>query len=158
MTKKLSLLALAITLGLFNFSIYKQEQIRNSKNIVFVKLAPVDPRSIMQGDYMRLNYDLTIIEKDKVPDHSSGRFALNIDENNVATLGTIYADKNLLKGKKTLNYFKGLKGHISIKPNTFLFQEGKRKHYEQAKYAIFSFNEKGDSMLINLADKNLNSL
>ena len=50
--------ALAI-LALVNFSIYQQEQQLANGDIVVFDLAPVDPRSLMQGDYMALNYQIT---------------------------------------------------------------------------------------------------
>ncbi|WP_414673872.1 GDYXXLXY domain-containing protein, partial [Marinimicrobium sp. UBA4509] len=43
--------ALAI-LVLVNFSIYEKEQHLAQGEIMYLELAPVDPRSLMQGDYM----------------------------------------------------------------------------------------------------------
>ncbi len=50
----LSIFSIALFVGLI---IQHEWHLRNSQSI-FVKLAPVDPRSILQGDYMALNYQL----------------------------------------------------------------------------------------------------
>ena len=47
---------LILLLGYFNWSVYKKEQILKDGRLVLLQLVPVDPRSLMQGDYMRLNY------------------------------------------------------------------------------------------------------
>ena len=58
-----------LVLGVLNYGIYQKEQIKNQGDIVLLELAPVDPRSLMQGDYMRLRY---AVERDAF-DASQGR-------------------------------------------------------------------------------------
>src|SRR5690606_16735816 len=41
-----------------NGGIWQKEQLIRDGRPVFVELAPVDPRSLMQGDFMRLNFNL----------------------------------------------------------------------------------------------------
>ena len=47
---------LVLLLVYFNWSVYQKEQTLKEGQLVLLQLAPVDPRSLMQGDYMRLNY------------------------------------------------------------------------------------------------------
>ena len=47
---------LILLLGYFNWSVYQKEQTLKDGQLVLLQLAPVDPRSLMQGDYMRLSY------------------------------------------------------------------------------------------------------
>jgi len=49
---------LLIILAVANAGIYEREQILAHGRRVVLELAPVDPRSLMQGDYMRLNFDV----------------------------------------------------------------------------------------------------
>ena len=49
---------LLLLLGYFNWSVFKKEQTLKDGQLVLLHLAPVDPRSLMQGDYMRLNYEI----------------------------------------------------------------------------------------------------
>ncbi|MFT6791681.1 MAG: hypothetical protein ACJA04_000891 [Cellvibrionaceae bacterium] len=44
-----------LVLGVLNYGIYQKQKIKDHGEIVLLELAPVDPRSLMQGDYMRLN-------------------------------------------------------------------------------------------------------
>ena len=41
------------------FSARKEESYKKSENYFYLELTPVDPRSLLQGDYMTLNYDIT---------------------------------------------------------------------------------------------------
>ena len=91
-------------------------------------LRPVDPRSIMQGDYMQLRY----AEDSK---------CLKLDGQNVGR-----ADKNCdIKLKNNL-------------PSSFFFQEGYANIYSRAKYAILKYDGKGTAVLYGLADENLREL
>ena len=45
---------LLLLLGYLNWSIYQKEQTLRDGQLVLFELAPVDPRSLMQGDYMSL--------------------------------------------------------------------------------------------------------
>ena len=47
---------LLLLLGYLNWSIYQKEQTLRDGQLVLFELAPVDPRSLMQGDYMSLRY------------------------------------------------------------------------------------------------------
>ncbi|TNH04275.1 DUF4401 domain-containing protein [Testudinibacter sp. TR-2022] len=58
LTPSLALLTLLLTLAIGNYSIQKYENVLTNGKSVILALAPIDPRSIMQGDYMELNYDL----------------------------------------------------------------------------------------------------
>lgn len=49
-----------------NYGIYEKETIAAQGTQVLLELAPVDPRSLMQGDYMRLRYKVALDAKDSV--------------------------------------------------------------------------------------------
>ena len=56
MRKGIAILAGVAILALANFSIYSRERLLTEGSVVLLHLAPVDPRSLMQGDYMALNF------------------------------------------------------------------------------------------------------
>jgi uncharacterized membrane-anchored protein len=58
MSKVIAVLGLLLVLGLINLAIYQKEQHLSHGEVVRLKLAPVDPRSLMQGDYMALRFEL----------------------------------------------------------------------------------------------------
>ena len=55
-------------LAVANGSIWQREQLLGSGRVVILELAPVDPRSLMQGDYMALTFaagrEVTRLRKD----------------------------------------------------------------------------------------------
>src|SRR6185436_18060197 len=50
-TRPLIVAGLVLVLGAVNWSIWGKERIKASGAVVYLDLAPLDPRSIMQGDY-----------------------------------------------------------------------------------------------------------
>ena len=58
MRNKVAIIAGLIVLILVNWSIAGKERHLKEGRIVYLELAPVDPRSLMQGDYMALNFKL----------------------------------------------------------------------------------------------------
>ena len=52
-------LGLFWVLGATAWVVWSNERILSGGQTVLLELAPVDPRSLMQGDYMALNYALT---------------------------------------------------------------------------------------------------
>lgn len=139
--------------SVFNGMIWQKEQLLNDGEIVYLKLAPADPRSLMQGDYMRLRYavDNRIERKQKYQS-----VIIKPDDNHVGQFvraegtATTIAD-----GEKRFRLTNDYWQHI--KPNTFFFQEGHAKYYDAAEYGVFAFaKDSADSyLLVGLADKDL---
>ena len=151
MRNKIVLLCLFIILIVFNFSIYQKEQIKSKGDEVYLKLRPVDPRSLLQGDYMRLAYEVER-EIEKKESAKNGKVVLGVNEKKEGYFVKFYKGEELGKNQMLFSYGKHW-GRLVLKPNTFLFQEGHRQLYEQAKYAIFKFNDKREILLFGLADK-----
>ena len=53
------LLATLAVLVVVNSAIWQKERHIAEGEVVYLELAPVDPRSLMQGDYMALNFELS---------------------------------------------------------------------------------------------------
>ena len=145
MRNKLVLFFMLIDLVIFGFEIYKKENILKSGKIVYIELAPLDPRSIMQGDYMRLRY--------KVDPQKKSTMVMKLDERNIAQFYPDNKDQPLKPNEYRVYFY-----HDGIRPNSYLFQEGNAKLYEAAKYGIFKFDPNNNKLLIGLADKDLNVL
>ncbi len=154
--RKWILIALSILVAAFlNYSIYKKEQVKKSGEVILLSLAPVDPRSIMQGDYMELRYTLEndipfeLISSQK----SRGFLVVRPGENRVGGFVRFHAGERLSTNEKLLYYHKDYES-IKIAQRSFFFQEGHGKLYDDAKYGIFKFGAGGESILIGLADSN----
>lgn len=149
---------LFLLIGYFNWSIYSKERILNEGKLVLLELAPVDPRSLMQGDYMRLNYaESAFSEKTKMP--KRGFCLLKLDSNKVGHRIALIKDMRPLgKGEVAVKYFFDGNEYwpsIHIGSESYFFEEGKGEKYEVARYGALKTDGSGNSILIGLYDKDL---
>ena len=153
---------IVLTLAIFamlNYSIYEKEQVKAHGETVLLELAPVDPRSLMQGDYMRLRYAIerSISRETALQQKPRGYLVIAADENHVAQFVRFYNGEQLQPGEKLLHY-QGNYGEIRITPDSFFFQEGHAKYYQGAKYGEFKFDNNGVHILTGLASQDRVSL
>jgi uncharacterized membrane-anchored protein len=149
---------LFLLIGYFNWSIYAKERILDKGKLVLLELAPVDPRSLMQGDYMRLNYkESAFSEKTKMP--KRGFCVLKLDSNKIGHRIELIENMNSLgKDKIAVKYFFDGNEYwptIHIGSESYFFQEGEGKKYEVARYGALKIDGSGNSILIGLYDKDL---
>ena len=137
-------------------SIYQKEQIKAHGETVFLKLAPVDPRSLIQGDYMQLRY---AIERDgfKRSEAARGYIVLSIDQKGIGSFKRFFEGEALAPNEKLMRYHKEYSG-IRIVPYSFMFQEGHAKFYAKAAYGIFKFDSSSNHILVGLADDQLREI
>lgn len=140
----------------FNYSIYQKEDTKANGETAFLMLGPVDPRSLMQGDYMRLNY---AIQSTQVPQGQaeSGYIVVDLDEKKVASFKRFHAGEALVTGEKLVRYHSQY-GSVRIVPDSFMFQEGHAEIYQRARYGVFKFDAKGRQLLVGLADAELKEI
>lgn len=146
-----------LVLGQVHTLIVHKEGIRTHGQLIFLALAPVDPRSLMQGDYMTLNFDLAQTLRANLTDAQlrlggTFRAPLQIDQRGVAVLAKGANAEPALRYK--------LRGEqIWLGTNGFFFEEGSAKKFETARFGAFRMDRKsGEAVLIALADENLNLL
>lgn len=146
-----------IVLAFINFSIIQTETSLAQGRVILLELAPVDPRSLIQGDYMRLNYALTdqLRSMNDLPER--GQLVLQVDERNVAAFARLYQGEALAPNETLLNYRKQ-DWEVWIAPESFFFQEGHAGYYEEAEYGALRVAENGQAMLVGLAGEDLNLL
>ncbi len=152
-------MVLLAVLGYFNWGVWQKEQIRQSGTIVLIELAPVDPRSLMQGDYMRLRLDYgDSLEVGSLP--HTGQLIFTLDENGVGTATKLVPPlkAELTENQVVINYITKNWGQISIGADTFFFQEGMADHFAQAEYAELRVGDNGQAVLTGLRDENLQPL
>ena len=148
------LVNLIILLGLFNNSIIKKETLLSDGKLILLELAPVDPRSLMQGDYMRLRYAISEnINYDSI--YKRGFCVVKLEETGIAKKVRIQDDRTPINEKEYLIEYtsKGWRG-INIGAESFFFQEGEAEKYENAKYGGLKVDNQGNSLLIGLYDEN----
>lgn len=143
-----------ILLGM-SIAIYKSEKIVESGKLVLLELAPVDPRSLMQGDYMDLRYRVsdTLFSFPQIVDR--GYLILDIDSQGVGHYVGFQLDAPMVSPNQCFIPYKRNSGQFSIGAEHFFFQEGHASYYERAKYGGIRVAPSGESILIGLYDENL---
>jgi uncharacterized membrane-anchored protein len=150
MRKMVFIAASLVILCAFNWNIYEKEQLKQTGETVLLELAPVDPRSLMQGDYMRLNYKITTQMK-AADGPERGYAVITTDKDGVGSFSRLDDGTPLKDGEKLLRFHRKYSSY-RIVPDSFMFQEGLRDVYRPAKYGVFKFDRDGGHILTGLAD------
>lgn len=170
------LLGTVLVLGVANVAIVQKERILSDGQTVLLELAPVDPRSLMQGDYMSLNFALSQnlsalswgLPKDVLAKMDAQQWvvvAVQLDENKVAQLKGVYLEQD---GQERLWTEEGpvaepsdvmrlrMRRHRSNwTPGTdaWFFAEGSADRFDAARYGEFAVVEGGQSLLRAMLDE-----
>ena len=160
MRKWLIVLCALLILAVVNFTIWQHEQLIKHGETVLLELAPVDPRSLMQGDYMALHFAMADAISEQLHDRTknlTGTVIVQLDEQRRARLVAI-AQQHTLENDQLALQFRVRNGQVKFASNAFFFQEGTGAVYEQAKYGLFRVGESGQLMLTHLVDERLHTL
>ena len=148
-TRALLCIAVVLVLGAVNWSIVAKERIKTQGERIFLALAPVDPRSLMQGDYMALRFEIA----SGISAQAEGSAPLRLDANGVATLDT-GADAGGLRIR-----YRVRNGQVWLGTNAYFFEEGAAGRYERARYGEFRIDrDTGEAVLVGLRDQDLKLL
>lgn len=152
------LLNLVLLLIYFNHSIAKKEELLKDGQLVLLELAPVDPRSLMQGDYMALRYKISEnINFNNMP--KRGYCVVVLDQSDKAERVRFQKGVTPLnKGEHLIEYTASNKWNINIGAESFFFQEGQAEKYEKAKYGGIKIDKDGNSLLVGLYDEQLRKI
>ncbi|HHQ4542831.1 TPA: GDYXXLXY domain-containing protein [Aeromonas veronii] len=156
-TRQLALLlsGLAILAGI-NATVWHYEHAMSRGEVVLLRLAPVDPRSLMQGDYMRLNYEiareLTSRDARTTQDKGSDTLVIRLDAHQVATLVADGKPDRLASDERLLQVHQSQR-QWQIGPDAYFFEEGTGEQYETARYGEFRLQADGKTLLVGLRDE-----
>lgn len=176
----ITIIVLGVIVYAFQVKAERDRLILTGKEIL-LELAPVDPLSLLQGQYMIINFALEREEievKDqevnsdriRIKYNESARIVLRYNESGVASFnrfedGQLLASNEMLFKIKRRTDRKYSNGEVSkyfyrinVEQESFLFRENTEKKYEEAKYGVFKVGPDGDFVLVDLADKDLNKL
>ncbi|MFM5698997.1 GDYXXLXY domain-containing protein [Aeromonas veronii] len=156
-TRQLALLlsGLAILAGI-NATVWRYEHAMSSGEVVLLRLAPVDPRSLMQGDYMRLNYEiareLTSRDARATQNKVSDTLVIRLDAHQVTTLVADGKPDRLASDERLLQVHQSER-QWQIGPDAYFFEEGTGEQYEAARYGEFRLQADGKTLLVGLRDE-----
>jgi len=171
MRKTLFLLVLAVFLSAFGGSVLQKERQLRSGTVMILALQPVDPRSLMQGDYMVLRFALerdidnalsahrenSLEQVGRVPS-SPQKAVVRLDSSGEAAFVELDSGRPLAEGEHLLAFNSRSGKNTRIGAGTFFFQEGHGKAYDQARYAEMRVDNQGKSLITHLLDENKNRI
>lgn len=154
------LASLLIVLVVANGAIWQKETLIRDGRPVFVELAPVDPRSLMQGDFMRLNFNLP----GEPTERRAGllrmqrpQMVARIDPRGVATLLRVDDGTALADGELRIE-LTPKDGRWILVTDAWFFAEGEAERWSRAKYGEFRVDAQGRALLVGLRGPTLEAL
>ncbi len=146
----------------FGYTVYQKELLLKEGTLLLLKLAPADPRSLMQGDYMELRYAFPspigepLSREDTLP--RRGFCVVEPDAEGIAVIKRFQAAKEpLFPGEHLIGYTRP-DYRVRIGAESFFFQEGTGTFYEKAEYGGLKADKDGNSLLVGLFDEQKNRI
>lgn len=142
-----------------NVGIYQKQQLVDSGRVVLLELAPVDPRSLMQGDYMALRFRVAdeafrSVDRNTLQD---GRLVLMVDERHVGTFARFDSGEAIGAGEVVIRY-RVRDNTPKFATNAFFFEEGTADAYARARFGEFRVSPQGDAILTRMRGERLEIL
>lgn len=172
MRSAIALLACVLSLLAVNVGIAQREKLLASGRVVYLELAPVDPRSLMQGDYMALRFRvandarplLDTVDRGAQIFGTQGNLAsrdghlvVTLDARSIGQFARLDNGEPLASNEARLRY-RVRAGELRFATNAFYFQEGFASFYQNAKFGELRVAENGDLLLTSLRGPNLEVL
>jgi uncharacterized membrane-anchored protein len=155
-------LGLALCVGVPAGLIVQKEHLLTTGRVVLLRLVPVDPRSLMQGDYMALRYAVgdALFEADgerlDAP-NAPTVVIVAVDADGVATHRRLDDGGPLAPDEQRLR-FRHRGGAVSFGAEAYFFEEGRGEYFEAARYGELRVSEDGVALLAGLRDSDRNPL
>jgi uncharacterized membrane-anchored protein len=149
-----------LVLAVANVGILQKEALIRDGRPVFVELVPIDPRSLMQGDFMRLNFNVPAVPEQTGGLLRTGRphAVARLDGRGVATLTRLDDPRTPLAAGELRIELTPKGGRWILVSDAWFFAEGQGTRYERAKYGEFRVEPGGRALLVGLRGTNLEPL
>jgi len=152
LTRILVIVNLIIVLVYTVYYVQAKETILAEGELLLFELAPVDPRSLIQGDYMVLNYALSRnVNQDSVP--KTGYMVVTKNAEGVAERQRLQSKTTPLNAGEFLVNYTMPSWQMNIGAESYFFEEGTGEVYEAAKYGGVKIDNAGNSLLVGLYDE-----
>ena len=131
---------------------------------IYVALAPADPRSLMQGDYMALRFDLPaniageLAVRENRPWAPAPRIVARLDARGVAQPLRVARPGETLAADERLLPVLHKNGRWTLVTDAYHFPEGRGRPFQQARYGEFRTLPDGRALLAGLADGHLQAI
>ncbi len=151
-----AVLALGLTLAVANGAIVQKERLIAQGEPLFVPLAPADPRSLMQGDYMRLNFS---VPTDAAPPRASWgaqrpHVVLRRDAQGLAAFVRPDDGRPLAADERRVE-LSPKDGRWILVTDAWFFREGEADRWQRARFGEFRVTPDGRALLVGLRGEGL---
>ena len=152
----LPMLCVLCATALAALTVWRYEALLASGRVALFELAPVDPRSLAQGDYMALAWRMP----DDMQKALEGRAtvdrplaATRRDSHDVLTLSRLVADSGALGEGEELIELSPKGGRWVLVTDAWFFKEGEAERWAAARYGEFRLMPNGKALLVGLRDE-----
>lgn len=148
------LLGAVLVFGLVNWDVRGKEQVIAHGQRILVPLVPVDPRSLMQGDYMDLRFDLPSAIQEGLEKINAPVAYVNatVDAQGVASVKALVDGAKMPGPGEIILPLKQLKGRWVLVTDAYFFPEGQGGHFAKGRFGDFRVLPGGRALLVGLAD------
>jgi uncharacterized membrane-anchored protein len=153
----LILASAVVTLVVVNTGIWQKESLIAEGRTIYIRLSPVDPRSLMQGDYMALNFDIPLEARLDLGEPSELQHALGVarvDNRGVASVERV-ADGQAIGSSEILIELIPKNGRWIVVSDAWFFKEGDGERWSRARYGEFRVMPDGKASLVGMTDEQL---
>lgn len=140
-----------VILGVINVEIMKKEAIVADGATVLLRIAPRDPRSLLQGDYMALRYSMArqVAMDAKEANITDGLIVTELAESGEASFVAIYDGQQLTDTQQLLK-FRRRGESVRLASDAFFFEEGQSETYQRARFGELRVSNDGEAVLVGL--------
>ncbi|MFV0280825.1 MAG: GDYXXLXY domain-containing protein, partial [Rhodoblastus sp.] len=150
-------LGLAATAAIGATAVRSAEDTLANGRVIYIALRPVDPRSLIQGDYMAIAFNV-----DKLPAarsiNSEVLAIADLDDRSIATIQGLAAPDAGPQANQVALRLRQKSGRWFVGTDAYFFEEGHAKDFAGAKFGQFRLGADGRLLLVALTDDNLKVL
>lgn len=152
-----------LALGAANWDVMGNERVIAQGEKIYVALAPRDPRSIMQGDYMALNFGFPrqieqALEERGQTLNQRVLVVAELDEKGIAQVKRIATSDTMLASRERLLPLLLKGGNWTLVTDAFYFPEGQGTPFQAARFGEFRVLPDGRALLVGLVDEQLRAI
>lgn len=146
-----------LTLAVVDIIVWQREMLIAHGTRLYVELAPVDPRSLMQGDYMRLRFRLPpeIQERSASEGQGAPVVIAQYDARKIAVGWHEDTPGSGLGSHEVRVRLRLLDGDWGLATNAWLFREGEGRCWALARYGELRIGPDGQAILVGLTNEQL---
>lgn len=144
---------LLLVLAVVNVAIARKELTATEGRRVYLRLRPVDPRSLMQGDYMRLEYAMARAIEGIETWPRDGLLVVRVEPDETATFVRRFAAGEALGADEIRLRYRLRGDDVRIGSDAWYFEEGQADAWTASRYAELRVDAAGDSVLVNMRDE-----